>query len=91
MSDLYKADASNFSREQLIELINHQTQLHIEGSAILIIAKKEIESLQAQLAEKNQLIVEARTWVSNLWDTTCAGTKSHHDYDEWLEKTKGVE
>ena len=35
MSDLYKADASNFTREQLVELINHQTNLHLEGKAIL--------------------------------------------------------
>jgi len=49
MSELYKADASNFTREQLVELINHQTNLHLEGKAILIIAKGKIEELEHKL------------------------------------------
>ena len=56
MSELYKADASNFTREQLVELINHQTNLHLEGKAILIIAKGKIEELEHKLAlAKNEI------------------------------------
>jgi len=56
MSELYKADASNFTREQLVELINHQTNLHLEGKAILIIAKGKIEELEHKLTEAIELI-----------------------------------
>lgn len=50
MSELYKADASKFTREQLLELINHQTELHIEGNVMLIIAKGKIKELEHKLA-----------------------------------------
>lgn len=59
MSDLYKADASKFTREQLVELINHQTQLHVQGESILVVAKHEIESLKNKLSEKDKQLDEA--------------------------------
>lgn len=60
MSELYKADASKFTREQLLELINHQTELHIEGNVMLIIAKGKIKELEHKLA----LAIEALESIS---------------------------
>lgn len=80
MSDLYRADASNFTREQLVELINLQTQLHIEAKGILVVAKKEIEELKA-------MIVGARPWVgvANKYYYINRG-----DLNKWLEKAEKI-
>lgn len=49
MSDLYRADASNFTREQLAELINLQTNLHLEANKTIVVAKGKIEELEHKL------------------------------------------
>ena len=57
MSEFYKARADDLTREQLIEIINIQTCLHVEGKELLIMAKSEIDSprsTNAKLVEKNQ-------------------------------------
>lgn len=56
MSELYKADASNFTREQLVELINIQTNLQLEANKTIVIAKGKIEELEHKLAlSKNEI------------------------------------
>ena len=58
MSDLYKADASNFTREQLVELINIQTNLQLEANKTIVIAKGKIEELEHKLALAKEALID---------------------------------
>lgn len=87
MSDLYKADASNFTREQLIELINHQTNLHLEAQVTMITAKVELLSLSEQLKKAEEVI--AAYAGHSIWNEQGSGKKSEvddTDTDEYVDR-----
>lgn len=49
MSEFYKAKIDDLTKEQLAEIINHQTSLHVESKALLVLAKEELQSRDAEI------------------------------------------
>lgn len=71
MSELYKADASNFTREQLVELINIQTNLQLEANKTIVIAKGKIEELEHKLELEHSRIKNLEKQNARIRECLC--------------------